>query len=94
MASITLDTKNLIITSDRSARPIISHIKASIIVTYTGTTWANGTVKVMINGHPFVFSGDWNRSLLGPLDLVGATDTTGFTPSQTATAIGTLIKNI
>ena len=94
MASITLDTKNLIITSDRSARPITTHVKSNIIITYTGTTWANGSVRIMLNGHPFVFSGDWNRSLLGPLDLVGATDTTGFTPSQTATAIGTLIKNI
>jgi hypothetical protein len=48
----------------------------------------------MINGHPFVFSGDWNRSLLGPLNTVGATTTTGFTPAQTAAEIGTLIKNI
>jgi hypothetical protein len=94
MASITLDSKNLIITSDRSAKPITTHIKSNITVTYTGTTWANGTVKVMINGHPFVFSGDWNRSLLGPLNTVGATTTTGFTPAQTAAEIGTLIKNI
>jgi hypothetical protein len=94
MASITLDTKNLVITSDRSAKPILTHIKSNIIVTHTGTTWANGTVKVMINGHPFVFSGDWNRSLLGPLTLVGSTNTTAFTPAQTATEIGTLIKNI
>jgi hypothetical protein len=94
MASITLDTKNLIITSDRSAKPILTHIKSNIIVTYTGTTWANGTVKVMVNGHPFVFSGDWNRSLLGPLNTVGATTTTGFTPAQTAAEIGVLIKNI
>lgn len=94
MASITLDSKNLIITSDRSAKPITTHVKSNIIITYTGTTWANGTVKVMLNGHPFVFSGDWNRSLLGPLNLVGSTNTSAFTPAQTALEIGTLIKNI
>jgi hypothetical protein len=94
MASITLTDKNLTITSDRSAKPIITHIKSNIIVTYTGTTWANGTVKVMINGHPFVFAGSWDRSLLGPILLVGSTDTSAFTPAQTAAAIGTLIKNI
>jgi hypothetical protein len=94
MASITLDTKNLVITSDRSAKPITIHVKSNIIITYTGTTWANGSVRIMLNGHPFVFAGSWDRSLLGPIILVGSTDTSAFTPAQTVTAIGTLIKNI
>jgi hypothetical protein len=41
-----------------------------------------------------VFAGSWDRSILGPITLVGSTDTSAFTPAQTAAAIGTLIKNI
>jgi hypothetical protein len=94
MASITLTDKNLNITTDRSAKLITYHVDSNIIVSYSGTTWANGTVKMTIGDRPFVFSGDWNRSLLGPLDTVGATTTTGFTPAQTAAALSTLIKDI
>ena len=94
MASITLTDKNLNITSDRSAKPITYPVSSNIIVSYSGTTWANGTVKMTIGDRPFVFAGSWDRSLLGPLNLVGATDTSALTPAQTAAALSTLIKDI
>lgn len=93
MASITLTNKNLSIVSDRSSRIITEHIKSNITITYTGTTDANGTVKMMIDDKPFVF-GAWERSYLGQLTTVGATDVSAFTPANKAAALATLVSNI
>jgi hypothetical protein len=93
MASITLTDKNLTIVSDRTTRPVVMHIKSNISIAYSGTNNANGTVKLMINGHPFVF-GAWERSYLGQLDTVGATDVSAFTPANKAAQLAALVKNI
>lgn len=93
MASITLAGKNLSILSDRSTRHVTIHVKSNITITYSGTNNANGKVMMMINGHPFVF-GAWQRSFLGQLDTVGATDVSAMTPANKAAAIDTLIRNI
>ncbi len=93
MASIVLTDKNLTIIGDQTAKPMYFHIKSNMTISYTGTD-TNGTVKLMINNsHPFVF-GPWNKSYLGQLTLIGATDVSAQTPAQKAATLAALVKNI